>query len=821
MADAGQIKKSFLLLLFCALFLTACAGGRGYETGGKGLAVLKKVDVVDNEKNTDVIITTDRPVIFTISRQQDPPRLIVDLAGVEPGVVPRRMDVDKGPVFYILSHKAENAKRITRVEIALTTNAESIVTQDKSAIHIILSKTEKHIFPGEKPEAKKQIAPSAPEEKIAKAEPVKPSAASVGMAGKSGPATKPVAVRASSPVLPEARTLTSISFFKEGNEAGVRIEGDGTIKNPEVFRLGADRLVVDLIGMGAIKQKENFEVRGKVLEGVRMAVHKEPPGKVRVVLDVKGPYEYDVKNAGRILTVSVFPPKAAKKAPAPKAEAKTTKPTPAPVLEAKNEAQAEKPNSELKPTGKSSSKPVNIYVSRAGGKTTISSKPIAASVPAESDDVMGLPKKKYTGGKISFDIQDADLDKVIKLLADVAGLNLIMDPSDVKGKVTMKLDNVPWDQALDTMLRIYNLDKQIDGNVLRVASKSKLDAERRRELQQVAEQKKLEMQAESLYTETFKINYMKAKELEPKIKKVLSARGDIIANESTNELIVTDIRQNIDKARDLIKILDKEVKQVLIEARIVTVDVGYSRSLGVTWGLTKNTANNPNFGMLGGAAATGTTGQAGVAPTAGIGTASSSYQLNLPSELAALAGGAAGSFAWGHLIKGVNLDLTIQALEAINKLETLAAPKVMTLENKPASIVSGTTLYVQTTSAAGTAPSPLNANLSLTVTPRVTGNNLIAMDIVATDNTPSTITPPGATASIETKSVTTSVIVRNGDTLVLGGVFTKENDRSVSEVPILGKIPLLGWLFKNQTLNQPQSELLIFITPKLVKPTSL
>jgi type IV pilus assembly protein PilQ len=580
---------------------------------------------------------------------------------------------------------------------------------------------------------------------------------------------------------------------------------------------------VDLIGMNSTKPKESLDVNGKVLEKVRMAAHREQPRKVRIVLDLKGPYEYDVKNAGRTLVVSVYSPAMAKKAAAParhaaaqaapvvqaKAEAPKAAPAPAPEREARKEAAA--PPAPPAP-------PVNIYVSRTGGKTVLSSKPIAA--PAESDgDEMDAQNKKYTGGRISFDIQDADLDKVIKLLADVAGLNLIMDPTDVKGKVTLKLDNVHWDQALDILLRIYNLDKRIDGNVLRVASKTKLDEETRRALLQEAEQKKLEQQAEDLYTMTFKINYMKAMELEPKIKKILSPRGEIISNESTNEIIVTDIRQNLRKAGDLIRILDKEVKQVMIEARIVTVDVGYSRSLGVSWALTKNSGNNPTIGALGGSAATGTTtGTPGVLGIAGNGGATPNYAINIPSELAAAAGGAAGSFAWGHLIKGVNLDLTIQALEAINKLETLAAPKVMTLENKAASIVQGTTLYVQTTSAAGTAPTPLNANLSLTVTPRVTGDDFISMDIVATDNTPSTITPAGATASIETKSVNTSVIVKDGDTIVLGGVFTKTTDNSVSEVPLLGKIPLLGWLFKNQVVNQPQSELMIFITPKLVKP---
>jgi type IV pilus assembly protein PilQ len=829
MAVAGHMKKSFLLLLLCVLSLSACAAGHEYGAGKEGPVALKKVDVVDNDKSTTVVITTGAPVTFTTLRQEDPPKLIVDLAGVEPGDAGGMLNVDKGPVSYIKSYKAENAKEITRIEIALNTDAESIITQNESSINIILSKTEKHVFPGAAtPEAMAPGTP-APEEKVAQPQAAKPAAppAKAEICGES-----PSSHLVTCPPMPDAQTLTHISLFKEDGVAGVRLVGDGVFKEPKIFKLGANRLVVDLIGMNSTKPKESLDVNGKILARVRMAAHRELPRKVRIVLDVKGPYDYDVKNAGRTLIVSVYPPALAKKAaaaalhagpavppaaPTPKAKVEVAKAAPAaPVREAKKEAPA--PIAKPKLSEANPSAPVNIYVSRAGGKTVLSSKPIAVRAP-EDRDLMDAQNKKYTGGRISFDVQDADLDKVIKLLADVAGLNLIMDPTDVKGKVTLKLDNVPWDQALDILLRIYNLDKRIDGNVLRVASKAKLDEETRRALLQEAEQKKLEEQAEDLYTMTFKINYMKATELEPKIKKILSPRGEIISNESTNELIVTDIRQNLDKAGDLIKILDKEVKQVMIEARIVTVDVGYSRSLGVSWALTKNSGNNPDIGALGGSAATGTTTQTkGVLGVAGTSGGAPNYSINVPQELAAAAGGGAGSFFFGHLIKGVNLDLTIQALEAINKLETLAAPKVMTLENKAASIVQGTTLYVQTTSAAGTAPAPLNANLSLTVTPRVTGDDFISMDIVATDNTPSSITPLGATASIETKSVTTSVIVKDGDTIVLGGVFTKETDNSVSEVPILGKIPLLGWLFKNQTLNQPQSELLIFITPKLVKP---
>ena len=230
MAGAGQFKKSFLLLLLCVLFLSACAEGREYGAGKEGPVVLKKVAVVDNDKNTTVVITTDKPVIFTTLRQQDPPKLILDLAGVEPGEAGGRINVDKGPVSYITSYKAENAKRITRVEIALTTDAESIITQNESSISVIISKTEKHVFPGEvTPEAEVPEAPSAPEEKVAEAEVAKPAApsAKAEACGVVSPGHKSFC-----PPLPEAKTLTGISpYSKRGTSQACASRGTGYLKS--------------------------------------------------------------------------------------------------------------------------------------------------------------------------------------------------------------------------------------------------------------------------------------------------------------------------------------------------------------------------------------------------------------------------------------------------------------------------------------------------------------------------------------------------------------------------------------------------------------
>jgi type IV pilus assembly protein PilQ len=901
MGDAGSlIKRGFILLSLMGLVIFAgCSGGTAALKKDTALARLEKVDVVDSDTNTAVVLVLDRASSFTSVRLPDPPKVIVDLAGVDLGENREPVKVDKGPISYITPSTVPGAHRIARLEIGLTSAANSVTTQDGSTIRIMFEKPKPEADNLQaKTEPGPSEAPPAPAEKIQAADtavekpvgetapagqatavtkeaapPVKasapapaatvaatpsaptpqPSMAVAAVPSTPAPAQKPSIVVSALPSthssnkaqsnLPAAKTVSGIGYTKSGDGYAVSIEGDGGFGKPGISRLGADRLVVDLPDMTSMKDKEIIEVGGNLLKRVRMAAHKETPKKVRVVLDVAGAFDYDVKSDGKTLVVSVFPAgdKTANKAlpaatkaeaaskpeTAPKAEA-ASKPEPA-VKAAKTEAPAKAEPVQMaarKPvraaaipalnTAKAAA-PVNIYISTLDGKTVLSSSPIEpgnAKGAEKSKGFVETPTKVYTGGRISFDIQDADLDNVMKLLADVAGLNLIMDPAEVRGKVTLKLDNVPWDQALDILLKIYNLDKVIDGNVLRIASKAKLDDEMRRDLLAVAEQKKLEQQAEDLYTKTFKINFTPAADLEPKVKKILSPRGDATANVRTNELIITDIKSNIEKAGQLITILDKEVRQIMIEARIVTVDVGYSRSLGVSWGLTRNGngTGGPNFTINGGSSTQGAT------PTVGAVGKADTFQLNVPSALQAAAGGLLGGFSWG-LLKEVNLDLTIEALEAINRAETLSAPKLMTLENQSATIAQGTTIYVQTTSAAGTKPEPLNANLSLTVTPRVTGDNFITMEVTATDNAPGTV-PPGATAAIDTKSVTTNVLVKDGDTVVLGGIFTKSNFKSETRVPLLGRIPLIGWLFKQKTFNEPQNELMIFITPKLIRQVS-
>lgn len=832
MNDAGKfVKKGLLIVAALGLLAMGCsAGGTALNKKDDGvLAKIQKLDVVDSADSTTVVIDLDKQVTFTTVRLVDPPMMVVDLAGVEIGANDTTMKVDKGQVTYITPSMDAVSKRVARVEIGLVSPATSSISQDGFKICIKFDKTQSassELTAGDTVTAPPSVAEALPVMAAVETVNEAPVPAQVVVTPVSAENKDAAVVEELAEM---ATTVNGISVKDNGSGLEISIEGDGRFDGPKVFMLGDDRLVLDLPGLGAVKEKDTVEVGGDVVKRVRMARHMGPDGKVRVVVDLGSRVDYDVKATGRNLVVSIVPAGkdiVANVAPAP-ANAVTPPATVAAIEPvAKKTAPAAMVDTKMT-TGRKvtvSVPPVtarpddgaNLYISQKDGKTVLSSAPpednSGLAKVEKKDGYVVTETKIYTGGKISFDIQDAELSKVIKLLADVAGLNLIMDPNDVKGSVTLKLANVPWDQALDILLKIYNLDKVLEGNVLRVAPKAKLEAEQKSDLKAIDEIKKLKEAAQDLYTKTFKINYADATELEPQVKKTLSKRGEATAIPRSNEIIVTDVRDKIDEVGDIIGILDKQVNQIMIEARIVKVNVDYSQNLGISWGLLRNADDNQNYTIT-----TGSKSDLGLADET-----DDFYSLLLPTALKGVGtGGLGAGFLLGNVINESLVNIEISALEDIDKAETLSAPKVLTLENKPAEISSGDTLYVQTTSASGTEPTPLDSTLSLKVTSRVTGDNYIMMDVLATNNRPNLVPPPGATASIETQSVKSSVIVKDGETIVLGGVYTKDTEVRNTGIPYISNIPVLGWLFKEKGTIDNTFELLIFITPKIIRQKSV
>ena len=411
----------------------------------------------------------------------------------------------------------------------------------------------------------------------------------------------------------------------------------------------------------------------------------------------------------------------------------------------------------------------------------------------------GLPEKVYTGRKVSLDFKDADIKNILRLIAEVSNLNIIAG-DDVTGKISMRLVDVPWDQALDVILQSRSLGKSRVGNVLRIAPLDTLKKEDQAELQARRDKEKLE----DLVTELIPINYATGNEIVPQIKSVLSERGDIKVDQRTNTLIVKDIVRNVAAAKSLVKALDTKTPQVLIEARIVEANITFQRELGVSWGF-----------------------KVGKGLGDGTGSVKGGLTNNKLVDLPALAAGGIGTSTGtaGILemmlqnVRGLELlDIAISAHENKGDVKIISSPKIATLDNKEASIEQGLRIpYLKLTTEGTVTTDFIDANLKLTVTPHVTNDGNIKMNIKAKKDAPDlTVTVQGV-PSIDKKEAITEVLINDNGIVVIAGIYTISKNEGVEGIPLFSKIPLLGWLFKREAKQDQRKDLLIFISPKIMK----
>ena len=411
----------------------------------------------------------------------------------------------------------------------------------------------------------------------------------------------------------------------------------------------------------------------------------------------------------------------------------------------------------------------------------------------------------YDGEPISLDFQDVPVRNVLQIIAQVNNFNLVTTDT-VRGNVTVSLSGVPWDQALDMILKIRGLDKRLEGNILLIAPSEELAS---RETQQLQNRQQV-AQLAPLISANLQINYAKAKEIANILKNtdssILSVRGSVAVDERTNTVLLRDTQTSIDEARLLIGDLDIPVKQVLIESRMVTVRDNVDEQLGVRWGFSNKSGDSATSGSLEGA----DTLSSGVVPAL-----NNRLNVNLPVTNAA---GRIG-IQVARLVDGTILDLELSALESENKGEVIASPRITVANQREAYIEQGTEIpYVQSTSSGATSVEFKKAVLSLKVTPHITPDNRIILDLVVTQDTrgDTVNTSTGLAVAIDTQEISTQVLVNNGETIVLGGIFQQTSTENVNKVPLLGDIPVLGHLFKNsQTVNEKR-ELLIFVTPKIL-----
>ncbi len=437
-------------------------------------------------------------------------------------------------------------------------------------------------------------------------------------------------------------------------------------------------------------------------------------------------------------------------------------------------------------------------------------------VLSEQDTLRGTAIK-YKGRKISLDLKDADITNVLRLIAEVSELNIISG-DDVRGKISLRLIDVPWDQAFDIILKTKGLARVHEGNVVRVALIAKIKQEEDALLAAMKASERLD----PLELKLIPVNYAEAGELASQVKNLLSERGTVSTEKRTNTLIIRDIKANIEEALKIVEELDSPTPQVLIETRIVEAQTNFFQDLGIQWGIAHATQNTDRFSSTFGSSGTDPPstfpeGRTGFIGTGGTFTEQPNFAVNLPATGSAGILGALG-FAFGKLTGDpLLLDIRISAGEQRGLTKTISRPRIATLDNKEAKISQGERVPFETTSSTGTQTEFIDAELELSVTPHITPDGSVAMKIQVTRNSIGSFRSASGTPSISTKEASTEILIKDGETAVIGGIVVSDNSNSKSGIPFFNKIPVIGWLFKSRSISDTQTELLIFITPTIMK----
>ncbi len=473
---------------------------------------------------------------------------------------------------------------------------------------------------------------------------------------------------------------------------------------------------------------------------------------------------------------------------------------------------------------------------QAENKLTISLKR-----PVDKNPFKPRAAQSYTGKKISLDFQDIEVRRVLQLLADFTGINMVAADT-VQGNITLRLKDVPWDQALDIILKTKNLDKRRNGNVIWIAPVAELIKAEEEEAKAIAQSVKLA----PLQTEYIQLNYAKAADIEKLITdgknasnsrggtnsgsgadplgdsvgSLLSPRGTVSVDPRTNTLIINDTAQKIDQIRGMIDLLDVSVKQVMIEARIVRATTDFTKEMGVKWGILSQGIMNNNHLLVGGS---DTTLWNLREPEFDDERGGYTYEIERPQNLnvdLGVTSPGASRIAFGLIsLSDFMLDLELSALQADGYGEVISTPKVLTADKQQAKVASGTQIPYQSAEGGGvnavSTTEFIDATLSLDVTPSITPDGKVQMNLNITSDSPGAPTPTGQ-LTINKNSINTNVLVDNGETVVLGGIFEQQTANSQTKVPFLGDIPYLGRLFRKDIKSDNKRELLIFVTPRIV-----
>lgn len=737
-------------------------------------ARIESIEAQPGDAGTIVTITGDHPLSYT-SYDPEASRLVIDLPDADPGTVPARIDVGTPQLGWIETTRIESRSGAahTRIELYGRMAATTRIEPSGNDLQVIL---EGSTTP---------IAAQAPVEMPA---------------AETAPAAEAVAIE--TPKMP-ATVLTAVNVSGGENAQLVTLVGDGNLEFRSFELSDPPRLVIDVVGVTNKVDGRKIPVKTETLDQIRVSQFSKTPEMVtRVVFDMHHYAPYHIDNNGSTVMVAfdsnrevasksepgqpqVTQPEVARIEPPTKPE---VVPQPA-VVPASASLQEMGQNVVL--FDHAEPKPM-----QSGSVSKSSDNPSMTTLPMRSFESKTIAggKPTYRGEKISVAFRDADLREVMFFFADVMKMNVVLDP-EVTGKVDIRLNQVPWDQAFQVILKNQGLDAIEEDNVVRIAKTTKL----RTEAADLRSLKQAQDLAVDPVTFTRTLSYAKVQDALQVLQQVKTDRGKIVADIRTNTLIIQDIPDRMQAYNGLLDSLDTQTPQVIIEARIVEAIRSFERDLGINWGI------------------------AGDADPA-LGTQTNlqfPHRVNFDADVNTAPPGfpSAGSIGLmlGNVLDSFTLDIALEAFESDGKVRILSSPKIATQNNQPATIEQGVQIPVVTTTATEVDVQYVPASLRLIVTPQITAEDTVIMKVKVENNQPSDTVSVSDVPGIVTESVDTQILVRTGTTAVIGGVYKLQETDNETGIPGLRKIPFFGWLFKNKVNQKDSSELLVFITPKIVK----
>jgi len=667
-------------------------------------------------------------------------------------------------------------------------------------------------------------------------------------------ATSPVFAQTPAGATAAGAVISSVAITQAPERSAVRVEGEGRLDVHAGRMQNPDRLVLDFVGARLAVQKTVIPGISAPVRGVRIGQYR--PDVARVVVDLTTASPYRVARDGGAVVIyfentsttpmqpvsgsttltsqqnekarpefkySVASPRTAAggsskdlKISAPRFALPSELTQPSFTLASLSEKnEPVRPNSTTQQAAEQAVQQANTAA------TTL-----AASQAAQAPAAVQAPTGKYTGEPISVNLKDVDLKDFFRLIHEISGLNLVLDPA-VKGSLTIVLDEVPWDQALDIVLQNNSLDKQLSGNVLRIASRDTLkkEAETQRDLEKA--------QAEAIAPVTVPrvLSYAKAAALAPTLKKFLSSRGDILYDDRSNQLIIRDIPSVIPIIDNLIRNLDRKSQQVEIEARVVSASRSFARDIGTQLAFATSSGNNvfggnstvgpsPIFRTITPGVSTSPALTFGAPPVPQPPVAGQApQQANVQMPLVTNLGANAPTSGVSYLFTSANLalDFMITAAESKGVGKLLSKPKIITQNNEKAAVKQGTKIPIQTTINNTISVQFIDAVLKLEVTPQITADGTVFMDVLV-ENTQIDAGIPRVQGipALDTEAAETKVTVADGGTVVIGGIIVSSQRTDIFQVPVVGSLPLIGHLFKRTSVSTSSQELLFFLTPRII-----